>query len=174
MQRVFINEDNLEKKDLDYEVIRVKGIIVNGNDEVLLAHNNNTFQLVGGHLEEREDMEEALLREVKEETGIEIKDINGPFMLVEAYYKNYFNSYKNVHSKVYYYKLFSDDLPNLDETNYDILERQTDFELFYVPIKKLLLFLDESLKKGKMDKNIYNEMMFALKEYDRVFGGVYY
>ena len=174
MKRVFINNDNLNKSDLDYEVIRVKGIIINEKDEVLIAHNNNTFQFVGGHLREEEDMEEALLREILEETGILIDDITGPFMLIEAYYKNYFNTSKNVHSKIYYYKLFTDKMPDLSKTNYDILERQTDFKLFYVPVKNIKLFLDEGLKNKMIDKSIYDEMLLVIDEYNRIFGGVYY
>ena len=58
MKRIFINNDSLTKSDLDYEVIRVKGIIINEKDEILIAHNNNTFQFIGGHLQENEDMEE--------------------------------------------------------------------------------------------------------------------
>lgn len=174
MKRVFFNKDNLSKSDFDYEVIRVKGIILNDKDEVLLAHNNNTFQFIGGHLESDEDMEEALLREVLEETGIVVDEISGPFMMIEAYYKNYFNTSKNVHSKIYYYKLFTDKMPDLSKTKYDILERQTDFELFYVPIKNIKLFLDECLEREQIDKNIYDEMMAVIDEYNRIFGGVYY
>ena len=174
MKRIFINNDNLNKSDLDYEVIRVKGVIINEKDEILIAHNNDTFQFIGGHLQENEDMEEALLREILEETGILMDDITGPFMLIEAYYKNYFNTTKNVHSKIYYYKLFTDKMPDLSKTNYDILERQTDFELFYVPVKNIKEFLDEGMRTNKIDKNIYDEMLLVIDEYNRIFGGVYY
>lgn len=174
MKRVFINDNNLLEEELDYEVIRVKGIILNDQNEVLLAHNNNTFQFIGGHLEENEDMESALLREVGEETGITVSDISGPFMLIDAYYKNYFNTSKNVHSKIYYYRILSNALPDLNKTCYDILERQTDFKIFYVPLKNMKKFLDECLEKKQIDINIYREMSLVVDEYNRVFGGVYY
>ena len=41
MKMIFINDNNLEIDDLDYEDIRVKGVIINNNNEVLVAHNNN-------------------------------------------------------------------------------------------------------------------------------------
>ena len=134
MKRIFINDDSLTTDDLAYEVIRVKGIIVNNNKEVLVAHNNHTYQFPGGHVEKDEDMENALVREIKEETGIGILDINGPFMQIMTYAKNYFDSGKNVCNKIYYYRILSDEVPNLDETNYDELESQTDFGLFYVKV----------------------------------------
>lgn len=174
MKHVFINDNNLSEDELDYEVIRVKGIILNNQNEVLLAHNNNTFQFIGGHLEENEDMESALLREIVEETGITVSDISGPFMLVDAYYKNYFNTSKNVHSKIYYYRILSNELPDLNKTCYDILERQTDFKIFYVPLKNMKKFLDECLEEKQIDINIYREISLVVDEYNRIFGGVYY
>ena len=88
MKRVFINDDNLSVDDLAYEVIRVKGIIVNNKNEVLVAHNNNTYQLVGGHVEKDEDIENALIREIKEETGTGIDAMRGPFMQMITYAKS--------------------------------------------------------------------------------------
>lgn len=171
MKRVFINDDNLTTDDLAYEVIRVKGIIVNKNNEVLIAHNNNTYQLVGGHVEHNEDMEAALLREIKEETGIGVDSISGPFMQIMTYAKNYFDSGKNVCSKIYYYRIVSDDVPNLNETCYDELERQTDFGLFYVKISDFGVFLEQSMNDGMIDKNIGREMLLVFDEYNKLYGG---
>lgn len=172
MKQVFINNNNLSINDLDYEVIRVKGIVINHKNEVLLEHNNNTFQFPGGHLEDSEDMESALLREIKEETGIDIDDITGPFMQIKSYVKNYFSGGKNVCSKIYYYRLYTDKLPNLDETKYDELEQQTDFGLYYVPLEDLEKFLQECLANGDINKEICNEMLLALEEYNYLYGGV--
>lgn len=172
MKRVFINENNLEISDLDYEVIRVKGIIVNHKNEVLIAHNNNTYQFPGGHQEKDEDIDEALIREIKEETGINIQTLAGPFMQITTYAKDYFNSGKNVCSKIYYYRILSDDVPNFAETNYDELEKQTDFNLFYVQMIDFRQFLIESIDNGRIDKNIGKEMLLVLEEYNRLYGDV--
>lgn len=171
MKRVFINDDNLTIDDLDYEVIRVKGVIINDNNEILIAHNNNTYQLVGGHVEKSEDMEEALIREIKEETGINVSYINGPFMQIMTYCKNYFNSGKNVCSKIYYYRILSNDLPNLNETSYDELESQTDFGLFYVKLDDFERFLKVSMDNKTIDINIGREMLLALECYNSLYCG---
>ena len=80
MKTIFINDDNLALEALDPDVISVKGLVVNSKNEVLIAFNNNTYQFPGGHVELDEDKEEAWIRERKEETGIGIKDVSGPFM----------------------------------------------------------------------------------------------
>ena len=167
---IFINDNNLEIDDLDYEVIRVKGVIINNNNEVLVAHNNNTYQLIGGHVEDGEDMEEALLREVKEETGIDVDSVSGPFMQIMTYAKNYFNSGKNVCNKIYYYRIVSNDLPNLLETNYDELESQTDFGLFYVKLEDFERFLRDGIKDKTIDENIGRELLLVFDEYNKLYG----
>ena len=172
MKRVFINDDNLTVDDLAYEVIRVKGFIVNNENEILVAHNNNTYQLVGGHVEKDEDMENALIREIKEETGIGIEDISGPFMQIMTYAKNYFNSGKNVCNKIYYYRILSNDVPNFNETNYDELESQTDFGLFYVKVEDFDEFFFFCMNDGMIDKNIGREMFLVLEEYNKLYGGI--
>lgn len=170
MKMIFINDNNLEIDDLDYEVIRVKGVIINNNNEVLVAHNNNTYQLIGGHVEDGEDMEKALLREVKEETGINVDSVSGPFMQIMTYAKNYFNSGKNVCNKIYYYRIVSNDLPNLLETNYDELESQTDFGLFYVKLEDFERFLRDGIKDKTIDENIGRELLLVFDEYNKLYG----
>ena len=54
MKEIFINEDNLSKNEINEEVIRVKGLIINDKNEILLGYSNNTYQFPGGHLEEGE------------------------------------------------------------------------------------------------------------------------
>lgn len=172
MKKIFINDDNLEIEDLDYEVIRVKGLVVNSRDEVLIAFNNNTYQFPGGHVELEEDKEMALIREIKEETGIGIKSVSGPFMEIVTYAKKYFGSDKNVCNRIFYYRVLSDDTPNLEETNYDELEKQSEFGLFYVYIDDLEHFLHNCLKNGTIDESIGREMLLVLEEYNYLFGGV--
>jgi nucleoside triphosphatase len=69
--------------------IIVGAIIQNNKGEVLLLKMSSTqgvfpgkWGLVGGGVEEAETMEEALVREVREETGLEIKDIK-PFQFAD-------------------------------------------------------------------------------------------
>lgn len=56
------------------------GVIVTKGNKVLLgkrknAHGNGTWSFGGGHLELNEKLEECAKREVKEEAGIDIKNI---------------------------------------------------------------------------------------------------
>ena len=170
MKRIFINDNFLTNDDMESEVIRVKALLVNSKGELLLAHNNNTYQLIGGHKEDDETLENTLLREIKEETGIGIATCDGPFIQITTYDNNYFNTGKKVCSKIYYYRIVTDEMPNILETHYDELESATDFNLFYVKMADMKNFLHRSMNEGTIDKSIGKEMLLVDREYKRLFG----
>ena len=170
MKRILINDDNLKIDDLDFEVIRVKGLIINSDGDILIAHNNGTYQFPGGHKEDDETLDDSLEREIKEETGIDVES-QGPFMLITTYDSNYFNQNKKVCNKIYYYVINTNETPNFEETHYDELECQTEFNLFYISLNDLQEFLNKSIDEGSLDINIGREMLLVLEEYNNLYGG---
>lgn len=169
MKQILINEDNLREEELEGTVIRVKAMLINSSGEILLAHNNGTYQFPGGHKEDDEDMDVTLIREVKEETGIDVELDMGPFMQIVTYDSNYFGTGKKMCSKIYYYLIHTDEVPNYQETNYDELELQTEFNLIYTDVAGLGDFLDEAVVEGSLDPNICREMRLVVEEYNRVY-----
>lgn len=172
MKRILINKHSLSKEDLDYKVIRIKAFFVNSNDEVMLAYNNNTYQLIGGHLKKDESLEDCLKREIKEETGIYLKNMSTPFLNITTYDNNYFGTGKKVENSIYYYRICSDAVPDLSNTEYDDIELQSEFNLFYVRLSEFERFINNCVVEGTIDKNIANEMLIALEEYDYLYGGL--
>lgn len=172
MKNIILNDNNLTHEDMEMEVIRVKGLIINSQGKILLAHNNNTYQFPGGHKEDDESMNECIIREIKEETGIDVVVEEEPFLKITTYDNNYFDTGKKVLSSIYYYRFFSDELPNYDETHYDELELATDFNLFYVNFNELDKFLLKNIESGSIDSNIGREMLYVVSEYSKLFGGI--
>ena len=144
MKRIIINEDNLDIKDIDDTVIRVKALMVN---------------------EKNESLEESLRREIKEETGIESTIETGPFMVIEEYYNNYLDTGKTRCNKMYYYIVHSNEGPKVEEMNLSDLEKSTDFNLFYIPIKDMEQFLRESMQNNSIEIVIGKEMLAVMQEY---------
>ena len=72
MKEIIYNTDNLKESEMTKTVTRAKVILVNSKDEILLANGSNTYFLIGGHVEDNESLEDCLIREVKEETGINL------------------------------------------------------------------------------------------------------
>lgn len=165
MKRIIINEEQIDMMKVETTVIRVKAVMVNQKEELLIVHNNHTYQFPGGHLKPKESLEESLKREIKEETGIDSTIENGPFMVIEEYYKNYLETGKSRCNKMYYYIIHCSDNPKVEEMSLSELERETDFNLFYIPIKDMEQFLKESIENKSIEKIIGEEMLSVMEEY---------
>lgn len=171
MKRRIINDDKIDITEVKDTVIRVKGLMVNENQELLVIHNNYTYQFPGGHWRENESLEESLKREIKEETGINCDIENGPFMVIEEYYNNYLNLGNTRCNKIYYYIVHSNDGPKIEEMSLSELEQKTDFHLFYIPIKDMKQFLQESIENASIEKEIGEEMLAVMEEYQEKYKG---
>ena len=165
MISIEINDNNLNDDDIEMFVTRVKGLIINSRGKILLAHNNNSYQFPGGHVEDNESLDESVVREIKEETGIKVEVTKEPFLVITTYDNDYFGPSKKVRNRIYYYKFFTDDVPNLSETHYDELELATDFNLFYVNLNGLDDFLKKEMNCGNIDKCIGREMLIVYDNY---------
>ena len=171
MKRVIINEENIDINNVDETVIRVKALMINEKEELLVVHNNYTYQFPGGHWREDESLEESLSREIKEETGISINIEPGPFMVIEEYYSNYLETRNTRCNKMYYYIVHSNEGPKVEEMSLSELEKKTDFNLFYIPIKDMEVFLKESINNKSIEQVIGQEMLSVMKEYQEKHAG---
>ncbi len=170
MKKIVINENNLTDNDIELFVTRVKGLIINSRGKILLAHNNNSYQFPGGHVENGETLNDSVVREIKEETGINVLVTEEPFLVITTYDNNYFNSAKKVRNEIFYYLFKTDDVPNLNETHYDELELATEFNLFYVNLIGLDKFLNKALDENNIDESIAQEMLLVFEEFKKIYG----
>jgi 8-oxo-dGTP pyrophosphatase MutT (NUDIX family) len=169
MKEIFYNYDNLTKEEIDETVIRTKGLIINSNNEIILGYSHKTYQFPGGHLEEGESLEECLLREIKEETGIELKNVTmKPFMLIRHYSRNYRETGKNRQNIIYYFVVKTDDTINLDNTSFDEWEIDGNYELRTIKLDEVEKTLIDSIPDNPMNKVIVEEMLEVLKEYNKI------
>lgn len=72
MKRFITNVDNLKDSDITEVVKRVKVLLINSKNEILLGYSHNMYQFPGGHVEKGEPLTNTVNREVLEETGIEL------------------------------------------------------------------------------------------------------
>ncbi|MGD8777675.1 MAG: NUDIX domain-containing protein [Ignavibacteria bacterium] len=77
----------------NYPELTVGAVIFNPDNKILLCKSskwNNKYVIPGGHVEAEEKMENALRREIKEETGLDIYDIK-LISLQESIFSKTFN-----------------------------------------------------------------------------------
>ncbi|RCW52390.1 NUDIX domain-containing protein [Halanaerobium sp. ST460_2HS_T2] len=82
---------------MSYPEPTVGAVIFNPNDQILLCKSHkwdNKYIIPGGHIELGEKMEEALKREIMEETGLNIYDIN-LISIKESVYNKRFHEEKH-------------------------------------------------------------------------------
>lgn len=168
MEKIIINEDNLEEKDIHGEEVRVKAFIKNSDDELLVIHNNKTYQLPGGHNVEGESLQETIMREIKEETGIDIEITKEPFMEIVEYNKNFLNTGYNISNTIYYFEVETDDLPEFSKLNLTELESRTELKINYVKLSEIEDFIEESKSNKMMNELIAYELVKALKTYKEI------
>lgn len=92
MKEIVINDYNLKEEDMTELVQRVKIMIINSKNEVLLAYSHNNYQFPGGHVEDGKELIDTVNREIKKETGMELNltdnDVK-PFAINKGYYKDW-------------------------------------------------------------------------------------
>jgi len=169
MNTLIDNKDDLSLDSITDETVRVKALIVNKQKEILLGYSFGEYQFPGGHVEAGEELNDALHRELLEETGMDIDVSNiEPFMLFEHLTKNWPEEGNNRLSKIYYYIVKPHDDYDPNNTHYTIEETIGDFELRLIPLEFVEEILIRNSEIAPKNKVIVTEMLEAIKEYKKV------
>lgn len=166
MKQFINNKFNLLEEDINEIVKRVKILLINSNNEILLGYCHNNYQFPGGHVEENEELIDTVYRELKEETGIELDKNNiEPFACSLGYYKDYPKPGINSKIEIYYYEIRTDVKPNLDNTLYTEHEIDGNFCLRYFSLDKVQEELKANVEFYGDKKGITAEMLELLNYY---------
>jgi len=168
MKKIITNDYNLKEEDMTEIVIRVKILLINSNNEILLGYSHNEYQFPGGHVEEGESLISAINREIQEETGIELNISKAkPFACAIGYYKDWPSIGKNRKIEIYYYEIKTDKKPNLANTKYTESEKEGNFELRYIPIENVENELTKNVEIYEDKHGIVKEMLKVFKVYNK-------
>ena len=165
MKKLVFNENNLKEEDVNRLVIRSKALIINSNYMCLLGYGHGCYQLIGGHKEENETLEECLVREIKEETGIELKlEKRVPYFILTYYCKDYPEVGINSKYIINYFNVETDLKPDLDKVDLTEDEKEGLFEFKYIQLSKLGNELLKNLEETNQ-KNVVRDTLEAVKAY---------
>lgn len=168
MINIVTNKNNLLETDITEVVKRVKVLIVNSKNEILLGYSRNNYQFPGGHVEEGETLIQTVNREVQEETGINLSIMNlEPFACALGYYKDWPEEGKNRKIEIYYYEIKTDEKPNLECTKYTDNEKEGNFELRYIPLSDVEDVLRKNAEEYGDKRGIAREMIELLEIYKK-------
>lgn len=165
MKTIIYNNHNLNEEDINDRKYRARGLIINSKNEILMGFCENTYQFPGGHLEGNESIFECLKREVREETGLDIKEEDAELFYVIKYYnKDYPEPGINRYTEFSYFKIFTDEHYDKDKMNLDEVELANNFELRYIKLEEFEQVLDIIKENNERTKLVHEEIKMVFQE----------
>ena len=169
MKEVIYNKDNILDKDINKVITRSKVLLINSKNELTLAFSGNVYHFIGGHVEENESLNETLIREVEEETGIVLPNDNyKPYFKITQIFKDYPSINKTNKYEYYYYVIKTDEVPNINNTNLTKEEVDENFELRTIHMNEIESVLEDTLSWGERNRRIAPTMIEAIKVYKEI------
>ncbi len=163
MKVIVRNSQNKNINEYKNIVYRTRGLIINSNNEILLGKMDQTYQFPGGHANENESIEDCLIREIREETGINIEGkVLKPFYIIKNYEENLAN---NSYSEFNYFIINTDEKYDINNTNYDDYEIDLNYRLEYVNLDNLVEKLMNEANMNSINQLVYPDMIDVLNEY---------
>lgn len=167
--KTIIYDNGIKTEDITATVTRVKVMLINDKEQVVLAYNDKIWQLPGGHVENNEDLSLTLIREIEEETGIKLPELcYKPFLRLIHYTKDYPSVGENRATEIYYFEVRNNFEFNLDNVNYTEEEKNGNFKLYHIDLDDLEQTLLENLFNHPKNGIVTKEILTALKVYNEM------
>ena len=165
MKEIIYNENNLKNEDISEWVKRAKVLVVNSKDEILIAHTDDSYYFLGGHVDGNETDYECLVREIKEEAGIDYAPkLDDPYVSIKYLLKDYPEEGVNKGYISNYYVIYDDMIPNPKNVNLTDGEKEGHLKLVYIHKDRILDEVRTYLDKCKI-RNVVRDTIDVLEEY---------
>ena len=165
MKKIIYNEDKLKDEEIDEWVKRAKLLVVNSKNEILLGHTDDSYYFLGGHVDGDESDKECLIREIREEAGIDYNpELVEPFVIIKYYCKDYPQTGMNRGYISNYYVVNDDMVVNPDNVNLTEGEKAGNLRFVYIHKDNVLDEVSPYLKICKR-KNVVRDTIDVLEEF---------
>ena len=168
LMELIINDDNLQNSEIQEFSIKVRAILFNKNNQILIANYGNVILLPGGKVDEGETNLAAITRELSEELGQNYNSEELEFFKTLNYYQKKYpkidGTFKNRLVKTHYfiasYKEIKKEKQKLTEK-----EKKSNFRLELISLENLENKILNN--KNSNPRNIYfqRELLTILDSY---------
>lgn len=172
---VEFNDDNLTPDEIDKTTTKVRAFIYNPiTDAAIIVHYAGLYMLPGGKVDYFETNREALIREIKEETGIQIKPEEiTPYLVINSYDKNYYDRKDgtiNRHTKTTFYKIIT--TASIDDRKKQLTESEIakKHKVAYVPLHNMKNIVESNDTTNSKRKQFDREILLAINEFLNTLG----
>jgi len=145
MENIIINDSNLNNNDIQKFGNKVRAVLLSDN-KILVSHYGGVILLPGGSIDKGETANDAIIRELKEETGI-FYDANSlkELLLLEYYQSNYPTRRDEVINRLIRTKFYLAQYRGIDlkSTNRTENEMKDNFHLDLIDLDEFALLINE-------------------------------
>lgn len=146
MENIIINDFNLNNNEIQKNGNKVRAVLLSDN-KILVSHYGGIILLPGGSIDKGETADDAIIRELKEETGI-VYDANNlkELLLLEYYQPNYPTRRDEVinrliRTKFYFGQYRGIDLKSINRTENEVKD---NFHLDLIDLDEFASLINES------------------------------
>lgn len=159
----------LTKDDTWLELRKVRAVIENSDGKFLLSKEADKYIFPGGKCDKGEAVLDAVKREIKEETGIDVNDDELEKVLeIEAFYDDFWDyrsqSYKPRYMLTTYFKVKTDKNINKDGLNLTEEEIRDNFDIFSLDLLEVYNLLQQDHSNAVNGKFFDEENKIVLRE----------
>ena len=144
--QIILNENHLLLSDIEEYASKARAILVDDDNKIIVANYNGALLLPGGSLDKNETPIEALIRELKEETGCNYTESELEYFSCLSQFQKQFpktnGSIKNRLIDNYYFIGKSKGL-SLNNQKLTISEQKDNFKISLLTIEEIFALLNE-------------------------------
>ena len=146
MGNIIINDSNLNNNEIQKNGNKVRAVLLSDN-KILVSHYGGVILLPGGSIDKGETADDAIIRELKEETGIAYDANNLKELLLLEYYQPNYPTRRDevinrlIRTKFYFGQYRGIDLKSINRTENEVKD---NFNLDLIELDEFASLINEA------------------------------
>ena len=151
MGNIIINDSNLNNNEIQKNGNKVRAVLLSDN-KILVSHYGGVILLPGGSIDKGETADDAIIRELKEETGIAYDANNLKELLLLEYYQPNYPTRRDevinrlIRTKFYFGQYRGIDLKSINRTENEVKD---NFHLDLIDLDEFASLINESSENSR-------------------------
>ncbi len=165
---ITINDDNLELKDVQEFNTKVRALLTDENNNILIANYGNVILLPGGSIDGDEGIEVALTRELKEEVGVEYSKEELTYLsTIEYYQKDYPKRNGQLQNRLIKTHYYIGTYKGINKQSLTEKEQKDNFRLELVPLDELENIVLNNNNSNPRNRYFIKELLTIITYYNK-------